>query len=322
MIRSVHDVKDDTPMPKGASQPTAFGRSILIATPIRALKFTAATRERHFVWLTALSFLSSGIGVNELATLPRAPSQEYQPSYSHNHTASLRRNPIRDSIRVAKGKARPVLNHGSGRIYSSPDIRTHKDKPFITNPSFEEVEEEVEDAAEPPHVPRTLSHTRKRSNTGPRAVAVPPLGSFGRLSSSSGPSRDGYSIGTAVSKFSLEYDGLGFEGVGSQRGGGNFFDAVGTVRMEAFVDQSREHGIMNGIVNQNDQFAAADVPGSSEPHTPSAAKGYAKPVGSSYRTREGRKKDLSYWGANTGSNASESIAAGSEGPEEDAFDNF
>lgn len=55
-IQSVLDVKDDNPAPKGMTP--VFNRSILILTPQRALKFTASSSERHYVWLTALSFLS------------------------------------------------------------------------------------------------------------------------------------------------------------------------------------------------------------------------------------------------------------------------
>ena len=53
-IKSVLDVKDDNSMPKGALNGPSFSRSILILTPQRALKFTATSQERHYVWLTAL----------------------------------------------------------------------------------------------------------------------------------------------------------------------------------------------------------------------------------------------------------------------------
>ncbi|KFY08583.1 hypothetical protein V492_06101, partial [Pseudogymnoascus sp. VKM F-4246] len=55
-IQSVLDVKDDNAAPKGVNN--IFNRSILILTPARALKFTATSRERHYIWLTALSFLA------------------------------------------------------------------------------------------------------------------------------------------------------------------------------------------------------------------------------------------------------------------------
>ncbi|RDA91315.1 hypothetical protein CP533_1576 [Ophiocordyceps camponoti-saundersi (nom. inval.)] len=52
MIQSVLDVKDDNPAPK--VMPSVFNRSILILTPQRALKFTATSADRHYLWLTAL----------------------------------------------------------------------------------------------------------------------------------------------------------------------------------------------------------------------------------------------------------------------------
>ena len=68
-IQSVLDVKDDNPSPKGM-QPL-FNRSILILTPQRALKFTAVSAERHYIWLTALSFLAhSTQAVPEIVAVP------------------------------------------------------------------------------------------------------------------------------------------------------------------------------------------------------------------------------------------------------------
>jgi hypothetical protein len=54
----VLDVADHTPIPKNAGPEVLFNRSILILTPARALKFTAISRDRHYLWLTALSFLA------------------------------------------------------------------------------------------------------------------------------------------------------------------------------------------------------------------------------------------------------------------------
>ena len=50
----------------------------------------------------------------------------------------------------------------------------------------------------------------------------------------------------------------------------NFFDAIGTVRMEAFVEQGKENG-------------------REERRREKEAKKH-------HRTRQGRKKDMSYWG--------------------------
>ena len=272
-IQSVLDVKDDTPMPKNAGLQSAFGRSILILTPQRALKFTATTRERHYIWLTALSFLShSTMGMDDLATIPPVPQQEYKPPPSRDSIA--RRTPVRDSIRLAKSKARPTVG---GHSYTSP-VGPHENQTQGA-PGIED--EIMSDAAEPPHVPRVSAHGRKRSSTGPRpplpsatnsfpsniAAAsthslrpiasrdvYPPL-SRGQLGISSGPGTTSRQSGTYHPTSSS----------GTVRN--NFFETVGTVRMEAFVDRKGELGKAKEVKEKR-----------------------------SYRTRQGRKKDMSYWG--------------------------
>ncbi|KAI6356712.1 hypothetical protein MCOR25_007884 [Pyricularia grisea] len=115
VIQSVLDVKDDNPTPKGAT--SVFDRSILILTPQRALKFTATTRERHYVWLTALSFLAhSNQEVPEILASPpsttlavnKAPLSDYDLAQQKPQ----RRGGIRDSIRLAKG--RTIVTRGGG----------------------------------------------------------------------------------------------------------------------------------------------------------------------------------------------------------------
>ncbi|PGH18005.1 hypothetical protein AJ80_04626 [Polytolypa hystricis UAMH7299] len=237
LIQSVLDVKDDNPLPKGAAPQNQFNRSILILTPQRALKFTALTVERHYVWLTALSFLShSSMDVNDLASLPPVPSDEFPPPPP---TASLRRNPIRDSIRVAKGKAHAARNRTAvARPTVVPELPVDEVDPA----------DPMEDAADPPNVPRFSSHARKRSNTAPR---VPPA-TF-RSFSNHAPMPSTYSTTTAGSSDIHSPISIGQPGVQSGQssisyrtseasgpstvGMSNFFDAVGTVRMEAFVDR-------------------------------------------------------------------------------------
>lgn len=265
-IQSVLDVKDDNPLPKGSSSQMQFNRSILILTPQRALKFTAMSQERHYVWLTALSFLShSPLGINDLATLPPVPQEEYIPP---SQTASLRRNPIRDSIRVAKGKGLPTTN-GVSSFTTGGAIPSHTinevDLHYAPN-------EPISDAADPPNIPSS----RKRSNTAPR----PPPSAF-RSYSSNAAAPSTYSATTAASSDIYTPTSVGGPGFNSGQSSfsrrtseasgpsgiivNNFFDAVGTVRMEAFVDR----------------------PGMPRPRQ-------------SYRTRQGRKKDMSYWGAGPG----------------------
>ncbi len=304
MIQSVLDVRDDTPSPKGSSPQQTFSRSILILTPQRALKFTAVSKERHYVWLTALSFLShSTLGVHGLDSRPPVPQQEYEPPPRQN-AGTLRRNPIRDSIRVAKGKARPNFN--GPRAYTSP-AGAIRPEPIQESNLHYGPQEEIPDAAEPPHVPRVSSHTRKRSNTGPRQSA----GAFRSLANHAAFTSN-HSLNTAPS--GETHAPTSFAGIGHRSGQSslsqrtseasgpsgivvnNFFDAVGTVRMEAFVERPRRH----------------DMEGQDQRLTRK-----------SYRTRQGRKKDMSYWGASNAGHAQQ-VGEGGEVPfrSDDPFRGF
>ncbi|PQE19451.1 nuclear migration protein [Rutstroemia sp. NJR-2017a WRK4] len=248
-IQSVLDVKDDNPPPRGS--PPLFNRSILILTPARALKFTAVSRERHYVWLTALSFLAhSSQAVPEVITPQLPPPQSAKPplpdfEMPRQPNRHQRTHKIRDSIRVAKGKT------AFGR--SGPTALQNID----TNPSVPDSElffaSPTDSVAEPPFVPRFsergINHGRKRSNTGPRVA--PPL-SYRGFSASHVPTNStaGMSVTTAGSSENYSYSSqpssvAGYNGVSSRssvrtsdasaRPGNNFFDAVGTVRMEAFI---------------------------------------------------------------------------------------
>ncbi|KAI1933806.1 hypothetical protein LOZ66_006314 [Ophidiomyces ophidiicola] len=250
IIQSVLDVKDENPMPKGASPQNHFRRSILILTPQRALKFTAMTLELHCIWLTALSFLShSSMALNDLAALPPIPQEEYA---QRQPTASLRRNPIRDSIRVAKSKTR---SSSKSKRSFTPQPAAVPELPHIEDRG----DEPVCDAADPPFVPRFASHTRKRSNTAPR-----PVPAALRTFSSHAPAPSTHSATTAGSSELHSPSSIGPSGLHSGQssisrrmseasgatgtGTANFFDAIGTVRMEAFVDgsmASRRRGFRN-----------------------------------------------------------------------------
>ncbi|KAI9835651.1 MAG: hypothetical protein M1838_005233 [Thelocarpon superellum] len=242
-IQSVLDVKDDTPMPKSTASQPLFNRSILILTPARALKFTATSKERHYIWLTALSFLShSSDSASEIFHMPPPPLQEYEAP-PRQASGSLRRNTIRDSIRVAKGKSRPELNGNVPRpAHSGGGSQQSIQELGASVGSFDAMAL----AADPPIVPRFTSHNRRRSNTGPRA---PPPSSFRSFTNHvpapssthsfvTNGSSEAYGNGSSVG-------GLGFHSGqsslsrGTSEVGGlstqNFFDAVGTVRMEAFV---------------------------------------------------------------------------------------
>ncbi|KAH6674382.1 hypothetical protein B0J14DRAFT_480272 [Halenospora varia] len=263
-IQSVLDVKDDNPPPKGAVG--VFNRSILILTPARALKFTAVSAERHYIWLTALSFLAhSSQAVPEIVQPQHALPQPSIPDFEvPRQTNRLRRNPIRDSIRVAKGKT-AVARSGPTSVHSSQTGGT--DQSIREVESFYSTRTEALHTAEPPIVPRftergynhgpPLTHNRKRSNTGSR-IGAPPLsfrGFSGPAASGHAPTNStaGMSVGTTGSSDiynsqpASTVSGSGYNPSGrssvrtsdaSNRPGAvvnNFFDAVGTMRMEAFI---------------------------------------------------------------------------------------
>ncbi|KAL8733461.1 MAG: hypothetical protein Q9166_002087 [cf. Caloplaca sp. 2 TL-2023] len=260
-IQSVLDVRDETPMPKNSGIKSIFGRSILILTPQRALKFTAPSRERHHIWLTSLSFLShSTVGMEDLAAVPSLPQAEYQPPFSQGGSGAGR-SP-RGSIRVAKAKERPALQP---RNVTAPVVKAASNSP-VEALGYDGANDSVSDAAEPPQIPRVSTLSRKWSSTGPRPSLPSAFYSLpsnmGRPSSQNVKQATPQDIGVSMMP----------ESITAQPGPvrNDFFDAVGTVRMEAFVDQPRPESIDSG-------------------------RGKTLPR-NSYRTRQGRKKDLSYWG--------------------------
>ncbi|KAF5487654.1 Nuclear migration protein NUM1 [Colletotrichum siamense] len=291
-IQSVLDVKDDNPPPRG--QGNVFNRSILILTPQRALKFTATTSERHYVWLTALSFLAhSTQALPEITPSPQPVKETTVPDFEMPQPN--RRTGIRDSIRLTKSKA-PVIRDAAPSVPSVPSIPSVPSVPSIpssrvgdsgnyrqqeqyapmpninnnnntnTNTHQRERSERSIDAAEPPFIPRFTErgergnpagvHGRKRSNTG--GHVPPPLsfrgfsgpGSIGQHSYTN--SNAGNSVGTAGSSdiyqshqsqpstggapsWPMSTAGSQRTSEASSRPGANFFDAIGTVRMEAFI---------------------------------------------------------------------------------------
>ncbi|PYH95376.1 nuclear migration protein [Aspergillus ellipticus CBS 707.79] len=261
IIQSVLDVKDDNPLPKGFNPQKQFNRSILVLTPQRALKFTATTIERHYIWLTALSFLShSSMGLHDLDTFPPVPQEEV---ISPTPTATLRRNPIRDSIRIAKGRPRPRPK-GKRSLLSQPEPVPELPHEF---PNELEPVESI-DAAAPPTVPRFSNHSRKRSNTAPRIPIIRSFSSQGTMpsvaptrgsSDTCGPSAYGQglnSIRSSVTRRTSE----------ASMGTGNFFDAIGTVRMEAFIDQA--NGYKGPLAVRHDRKASSAWSASQELDSP------------------------------------------------------
>jgi len=185
-------------MPKGSVTGPHFNRSILILTPQRALKFTATTQDQHYIWLTALSFLShSPISINDLAPMPPMPPEDtlgsaHDISPAASLGGSLRRRPIRDSIRIAKASsARPQF-----RSFTTDGIPTTSG--FARSPSQEQYDP-INDAAMPPVIRRY--HNRNRSNTAPKPTAS----AFrALLSRDSGPSITAPSVAVTSEKASTD----------------------------------------------------------------------------------------------------------------------
>ena len=286
-IQSVLDVKDDNPPPKGMAP--LFNRSILILTPARALKFTAVSAERHYVWLTALSFLAhSSKAVPEIVQPPPPGPQPTIPNFEIplQGGARLQKNGIRDSIRVAKGKtstARPGPTSVHSSQHGGTDHSIREVESIYSGPT-----DPIPSVADPPIVPRfserggpPLSHNRKRSNTGPR---IPPPLSFRGFSGPIGTgghaptsSTAGMSVGTngssdiyqsqPASSVSVGYPGMSVSGRSSVRTSdasnrpgavvNNFFDAVGTMRMEAFIKPMASR--FDDFPNEQDEMGMAGM---------------------------------------------------------------
>jgi hypothetical protein len=231
VIQSVLDVADTCAAPRGE---TLFNRSILILTPARALKFTAISQERHYLWLNALSFLAhTGSPAGEFSSMPPVPPPI--ENTSSQQVASLRRSRVQDSVRLAKGKANPVTQR-----YAA------KNEPMASLPSLSGFERPSIGSASPPSIPRGPAHGRKRSSTGPSA---PPSIAFRSFSHQQVPSvysngsSDMYSSAQPPSVPSSVYNPT--NGALSSRTSeastsarSHFLDAMGTVCMEAFIDDA------------------------------------------------------------------------------------
>ncbi|KAF2417102.1 hypothetical protein EJ08DRAFT_703499 [Tothia fuscella] len=260
VIQSVLDVRDDTPLPKnhGISEP--FNRSILILTPARALKFTAMSRERHYSWLTALSFLAhSPLLTPGLTNLPLPPEEPAEGDV-RARGPSLQRAGIRDSVRIAKDKARPTP---ATRMWSGPASAGQRPSPTIHE--YHGLEDRgnqpINDSAEAPTVPR-FAHGRKRSATGPRLPSsslrnfgysqVPtPLFPSATSSEYGGTPSISAAGGSIYGGNSLIASARTSEASSSAVGRKNALEGVGTIRMEAFVE-GRDGAVGRDSQDSND----------------------------------------------------------------------
>lgn len=299
-IQSVIDVKDDTPMPKNSEPQVSFNRSILILTPQRALKFTATSLERHHLWLRALSFLSQSS--SDLANIPHAIQQDYPPPSRGSN--SSRRTPFFDSVRSANPKRRPMMFDGY-RSHTAPFSISQALGARVENGyPHEESNGQQREAAEAPHVPRLSSHTRKRSNTGPRS-GPPSIShtftskatmSSSNISLKASLARDGYTAFQRSSSFAPLAD-PNHVAPSSIAYRNNFFDAVGTVRMEAFI-------------GERDRYAAPSRNKDAVPPSLHHRSVRQQQQHQSQQSSHSRKKGMGFWG---GSNSGPII--GHEAPQ-------
>ncbi|KAL9049906.1 MAG: hypothetical protein Q9162_006960 [Coniocarpon cinnabarinum] len=269
-IQSVLDVKDETAPPKDAKNTGVFNRSILILTPDRALKFTAPTKDRHYLWLTALSFLShqSAQSMQSLPKFafqpPQSPAVESNATVSSGHSRGS--SSIRNPLRTTKSKA--TSRQGSGAatpvVCQESEANTKREAPKVSVPN----------SAFAPTVPR-VPHSRKRSmsatgvlstrgRTGvtsndalsgppPSSLTSPAMSIHGGSSmrfpsmsrASSRPNVKQSEVTSPTVEFVPETDQRapqelsprpsGLSKISSDFGSNsNFFDAVGVVRMDAF----------------------------------------------------------------------------------------
>ena len=292
-VQSVLDVKDDNPMPKNSITGPHFNRSILILTPERALKFTATTQERHYIWLTALSFLShSPLSLGDLQALPPPPQgEQYEQPPPAQFAGSLRRRPIRDSIRIAKSSGRAGLRSFTADSALPPMPSSRPDSSEFYDPTS--------DAALPPTIPRFSAHTRKRSNTAPRA----PPSSFRGFGTRDGPPKipvppaSTYSgtSAAATSDRGVYTPSLGFS---SRRGSEASAMSTRQAATGAYYDNTGFNGSMTNTSNQGPNATGtmrmdAFIQGKPPQRMPNVAP---------RRQHTGKGKDLSYWGMGEGSN--------------------
>lgn len=169
--------------------------------------------------------------------MPQPPPVEEMPQRSGG--AVLRRSRVQDSVRLAKGKANPVMQRYAAQNEPMPGL------PSLAG--FEQPMSPVSESASPPSIPRGPAHGRKRSSTGPGAP--PPSVPFRSFSHQEVPSiysngsSDKYSSRQPPSVPSTVYNPT--SGVASSRTSdaststrSHFFDAMGTVRMEAFINDA------------------------------------------------------------------------------------
>jgi len=240
-IKSILDVKDNNAPPKGETTDTVFDRSIMVLTPTRALKLTAPSRERHYHWLMALSFLANPSDMPP--QVPRVPEAEIKSS-GVNAAQQPTLNPV-----IEKS-----INKAQVRNFSEP-IRAPSAKASLTRmvamdtAGSHSQSSRLDSFDLPPMRPLESfnRHARKRSNTGPPRFA-PSVSSSRSIASIVSPSlsatrfprsRQG-SFAVPPTNETISHDSV----VNSPRIGITAEEAPGTVRMAAFVDNAYRDGVL------------------------------------------------------------------------------
>ena len=250
----------------------------------------------------------------------RPPSREFVGDGVYG-----RRSSARDSIRIAKDRSRPsVGSHSFSNPIEIEAQRLSASLPHAQSPWIEDalLERPSEDVADPPYVPRISEpkHTRKRSNTASRIPAS--LTGFGESkqslpgtasrhasmpwSSSRGGSGNSTRRSTLTRSLVLDpaSGSAGYVAPPMRSPPpvpvamhlpvrNDFFDAVGTVRMEAFIGGSSDNVTTNttgtaeeeGEVEGEERLSKASMP-SVNGMLPTKRPGGDKE----------HKKDMRYWG--------------------------
>ncbi len=213
------------------------------------------------------------------ASPPPLPKLEDQYLPSQDSKTGFRRTSIRDLVNTARVKARPSIGAHS---YSSPIGLIEQEIIDGTRLTWEHEEAESDDAAEAPQVRRVAAQARTRSSTGPRPVPMNAFHSYptnalavaSSCSLQGATSREKYDrytpqpqvgSGAKIKHSTLTGDQLDSSIAPSPVVPDNFFDSAGTVRMEAFVEGKERDSALSSR-------------------------------GKSYRTRQGRRKDMRFWG--------------------------
>ena len=244
--------------------------------------------------------------MDDLASPLPLPTQDHHCLPSQEPMTGFDRTPLEDSIGMVNVKARPSIGIHS---YSSPIGVVEQVMIDGARSPWGDEEAESHDAAEPPQVHRFASHARKRSSTGPRAVPPNAFHSYATnaLAVTSSCSLQGATWRERYDTYTAQPQagqGAMTRATTLTRGMAEgsivpppvltdqLYEGGGTVRMEAFVkgQEKKEY-----VVSTR---------------------------GKSYRTRQGRKKDMSFWGLGFDASAGGSGLNSAKVTGEDPFTGF